>query len=374
MPDEADQPIAPAAAVPPAPTAAPAANAAPVQATPLPNRGGRGPAGRGGQGTASFFYDSDFGRDIDTVLALAVLSNLGNKGKLAVITVSNSSLEAAAFCDSVRRFYAGAPIGGRGGGLGGGGGLIVGLAEKGAKLGASPLIDKPLAMQDADGKPLFPHTINELNDTADPIVVLRNGLLTLRDGEATFILAGPATNLTNLLALKGVSDLLAAKVSVLLVAAGAYPDGPADPRIRADLAAARKLFAAWPTPIVAVGTEVGAAVPYPAQSIEQDFSWAPAHPVAEAYRANQPMPYDAPAPAVIAALYAANPSADYFRLSEPGTISVANDGKTTFAPSADGKHRYLMVDVAQKERIAKDFTTLASAKPAPSQGRGRRGA
>src|SRR6185295_19197929 len=96
------------------------------------------------------------------------------------------------------------------------------------------------------------------------------------------------------------------------------------------------------------------------------------HPVVEAYRANQAMPYDAPTQAVVAALYAANSSADYFRLSEPGIISVANDGKTTFAPSPDGKHRYLMVDVAQKERIAKDFTTLASSKPAPAPaGRGR---
>src|SRR5207248_2917686 len=146
----------------------------------------------------------------------------------------------------------------------------------------------------------------------------------------------------------------------------------ADPRIRADVAAAQKLFATWPTPIVAIGTEAGAAVPYPAQSIEQDFAWAPAHPVVEAYRANQAMPYDAPAQAVIAALYVANSSADYFRLSEPGIINVANDGKTTFAPSPGGKHRYLMVDVAQKERITKDFSALASGKPAPAvAGRGR---
>jgi hypothetical protein len=43
-----------------------------------------------------------------------------------------------------------------------------------------------------------------------------------------------------------------------------------------------------------------------------------------------------------------------------------------FATSASGKHRYLMVDLAQKERVLKAFTTLASAKPAPSMGRGGR--
>jgi len=365
MPDD-DQPTAPAAAPVPGPATAPATNAVPGAATPAPARG----RGFAGQGAPSIFYDSDFGRDIDTVLALAVLSNLGSKGRLAAIAVSNSSLEAAAFCESVQRFYTPAapgPFGRRGN-------LIVGLSDTGAKLGAPPLIGKPLAMTDADGNLLFPHTINEVSDTADPAVVFRNALLSQRDGEATFILAGPATNLLALLALNGGRDLVMSKVSRLLVAAGAYPDGPADQRIRADLAAARKLFATWPTPIVAVGTEVGAAVPYPARSIEQDFAWAPAHPVVAAYRANQPMPYDAPDPAVIAALYASNSSADYFRLSEPGTVSVANDGKTAFAPSADGKHRYLMLDVAQKDRIAKDFSALASAKPAPPQGRGRRGA
>ena len=69
-----------------------------------------------GQTNSAIIYDSDFGRDIDAVLALAVLSNLGAKGTLAAIAVSNSSLEAAAFCDAVSRFYAGessGPFGGR---------------------------------------------------------------------------------------------------------------------------------------------------------------------------------------------------------------------------------------------------------------------
>ena len=366
MPDD-DQPAAPAQSPSPAPATAPATNAARGAAALTPARG----RGGFGQAAPAIFYDSDFGRDIDTVLALAVLSNLGSKGRLAAIAVSNSSLEAAAFCESVHRFYTPAapgPFGGRRGNL------IVGLSETGAKLGDPPLIAKPLTMTDADGKPLFPHTLSDVSDTADPAVVFRNALMAQRDGDATFILAGPPTNLLALLALNLGRDLVTSKVSRLLVAAGAYPDGPADPRIQSDLPAARKLFATWPTPIVAVGTELGAAVPYPAQSIEQDFSWSPAHPVVAAYRANHSMPYDAPDPAVIAALYASNPSADYFRLSEPGTITVANDGKTAFAPSAEGKHRYLLLDLAQKERITKDFTTLASAKPAPPLGRGRRGA
>ena len=111
-----------------------------------------------------------------------------------------------------------------------------------------------------------------------------------------------------------------------------------------DIAAARKLFAEWPTPVVAVGSEVGDALPYPGASIEKDFAWSPAHPVVDAYRALKPMPYDAPASALAAVLHAVHPEDGYFTLSDPGTITVQDDGRTRFTPAADGRHRYLIVD------------------------------
>ena len=74
---------------------------------------------------------------------------------------------------------------------------------------------------------------------------------------------------------------------------GAFPQGEPEFNIKTDIPAARKLFAEWPTPIVASGYEVGEALPFPASSIENDFSWSPAHPVVEAYKAYRPMPYDA---------------------------------------------------------------------------------
>jgi hypothetical protein len=114
-------------------------------------------------------------------------------------------------------------------------------------------------MKNAEGNPLFRHNIKELNDTADPPVVFRNALLAQRNGDTILVLAGPATDLIQLLALNGGRDLVASKAKLLLVAAGSYHDGPADPRILADVAAARQLFATWPTPIIAVG--LGLALP-----------------------------------------------------------------------------------------------------------------
>ena len=77
------------------------------------------------------------------------------------------------------------------------------------------------------------------------------------------------------------------------------------------------------------------------------------------------MPYDAPTWAMTAMLYAVRPKEGYFKLSEPGTITVLDDGRTTFQPSADGKHRHLILDSEQKERIIKTYTEIASAKPVP---------
>jgi len=161
---------------------------------------------------------------------------------------------------------------------------------------------------------------------------------------------------------------ITAKVRALVVAAGTFPSGAPEASIKADVAAAKRLFAEWPTPIVAVGSEVGDALPYPGASIEKDFAWSPAHPVVDAYRADRAMPYDAPAPALAAVLQASLPDEKYFTLSGPGTISVLDDGRTRFAPDAEGKHRYLIVDPAQKARVVTQYTSLVTAPPAPRPG------
>ena len=307
------------------------------------------------------------GTNIDAALALSLSYSLGAKGQVIAVAVSNSSLEAAAFCDAVSRLY----LGDRSPMNFGASGLPVGLAENGPKLGATPMLSGPLAMKKPDGSILFKHGIADLRDTADPRVLFHNALLTQKDGEAIVILAGPANNLVRMLAVKNAREVVASKVGILVAALGAYPSGAADPHVKADIAAARQLFAEWPGPIVAAGTEVGMAFPYAGTSIEADFAWAPAHPVVEAYRA-LPQVHQVPGQAMAAVLYAANQREGYFKLSEPGNIEVLGDGQTRFVPSAGGRHRYLIVDAAQKERVLKAYTELASTKPSPPAGRGFR--
>jgi inosine-uridine nucleoside N-ribohydrolase len=187
-------------------------------------------------------------------------------------------------------------------------------------------------------------------------------------------MAGPATNLARTLALNGAPEIVAAKVQLLVIAAGAFDGTSVDPRIRADVASMRKVLAEWPSPVVAVGIEAAKVVPYPDQSIESEMAAIPNHPVVAAYRAyreKQPAGTSGlPSQAVLAAAYAANSSAGFWKLSGPGRIDVTGDDRTVFKESSTGNHRYLIIEPAEKERITRAFVAMSVARPAAG---GRRG-
>jgi len=323
-----------------------------------------------GKPPVGIIFDSDIGNRIDDILALALLYGFDGKRETRVVSVSvtKSNLKAAAFCEAVGRFYAGAVSGafsavGRT--------LPVGLATDGNMPEDMPLFTVPLAKVNAEGAPVYSHGIEKLNDTAEPTPLIRNAFTAQHDQNCIVVLAGPATNLVKVLDLPGVKDVISKKVRFLSLMGGAFPQGGPEFNIKSDVPAARKLFAEWPTPIVASGYEVGEALHFPASSIETDFSWSPAHPVVDACRAYKPMPYDAPTWDMTAVLYAVRPEANYFKLSEPGTIGVLDDGRTKFSPSPGAKHRYLILDPSQKENIVKTYTEIVSAKPVPRQPRRR---
>jgi inosine-uridine nucleoside N-ribohydrolase len=318
----------------------------------------------GGKPPLGVLFDSDMGNSIDDALALAVLYALDGKNEARVISVSVSkaNLKAAALSEVIGRFYAGAVSGafaavGRT--------LPVGLSERGKMPEDTPIF-RILDKKNEKGELVYQHGINRMIDTAEAAPLLRNALTSQQDANAAIVMVGPATNLAELMELPGAKDWIARKVKYLSMMGGAYPlSTEPEFNIKADIKAAQKLFAEWPTPIVASGFEVGNALHYPATSIENDFGWNENHPVADAYRAYEKMPYDAPAWDVTSVLYAVRPEAGLFKLSEPGTIVVSEDGNTKFTLDAAGRHRYLIFDPAQKERIVKVFVELATSKPVP---------
>src|SRR5579871_283229 len=320
-----------------------------------------------GKPPVGIVFDSDLGNGIDDVLALAMLYGFEGKGEARLISTSTtkSTIRAAAFCDALAKFYAGPPPQA---------GTPfaafqrpappIGMTDNGKMAEDTPVLKAVLEKKNSDGKLVYSHTIVKMNDTADPVALIRNAFTAQNDENCEVVLAGPATNLSRVLDYPGNAELIKRKVRFLVFAGGSYPEGRAESHIKADVASAKRLFAEWPTPIVAAGAEIGALLPFPGSSIEKDFGWSPDHPVVDSYRAFQKMPYDAPVPAMAAMLYAVHPDG-FFKLSDPGTISVLEDGRTKFTPSAEGKHRYLVPDPAQKEKVIHTYVEMASAKPVP---------
>lgn len=323
-------------------------------------------AGRGAARPAiGIAFEGDVGHRIDAILAMALLQGFVSKteARSVAVAVSRSSFKSAQIADVVGGYYAPRPVGGS---------LMIGMPEGPGAASDAPPLASLLATKREDGTRPYTSNIAVTLDTADNAVLIRNVLLGQHDGNAAIVVAGPATGLVRLLNLFGARPQITAKVKHLVLAFGAFgPGAAAEASVKSDIASARTLLAEWPSPLVLAGAEVGAALPYPGASIERDFASAPAHPVADAYRAAGRMPYDAASPALAAMLYAIKPDDGYFKLSEPGTVTVADDGRTTFTPAADGRHRYLIADPAQKERVTKLYTDLVSAQP--SRGRGGRG-
>lgn len=266
-------------------------------------------------------YDSAFGETIDTVLALALLHGCEAKQNCRIISLTSSigNLGSAQLIDSVEKFYASATTGQLA--------AFLPPTNVGLALTAKQPRNNQLTAATLEK---YPPRIHQLNQTAIAEVLIRNALTAQYDGNASIVMAGPPTNLLKLLALRDTEELIKAKVATLVIA-----DEGQD---------YRPLLSLWPTPIVVVN----AKLLYPASSIEKDYAYTPNHPVADAYRAALPNATDAPATAMAAAFYAARPTSDLFRLSEP-----------------NGKARKLIPDPDKTAEMLQAITELASAKPVP---------
>ena len=133
--------------------------------------------------------------------------------------------------------------------------------------------------------------------------------------------------------------------------------------IKLDIPAAQKLAREWPGTIVFSGFEIGIAIPYPAQSIVDDYNYVPHHPLKEAYIAYIPPPHNRPTWDLTSALYAVCPDEVYFGLSSPQKVTFSDTGFTQFKSDKNGKHFYLTVTPEQIKRVTDTFLQLCPRKP-----------
>lgn len=310
-------------------------------------------------------FDTDICGDCDDVLALGMIHALEARRacRLLAVTVSVDHDLAAPFVDAVNTFY-------------GRGDVPIGVVGSGGVIEPSQFL-KIVEQRDGD-RDRYPHDLRSGKAAPEAVAVLRRTLAAQPDHSVVVVQVGFSTNLARLLdsaadehsPLNGV-DLVRQKVRLLSLMAGAFEpiEGKAryqEYNVVKDVPAARKLAERWPSPMVWSGFEIGIAVPYPAQSIERDYSYVPHHPVAEAYIARNPPPHNRPTWDLTSVLHAVLPDRGYFDLSPPGVITLDGEGVTHFQERADGQHRYLILRPEQRERVREALVQLSSQPPVPS--------
>ena len=290
-------------------------------------------------------FDTDMGNDIDDALALAALHAFETRGEanLLAVTITKDNRWAPVFVDLLNTFY-GRPD------------VPIGIVKHGKTPEDGAYTRHTVGMKRPDGSPVYPRRLTAESDIPDAVLVLRKTLAAQPDGSVVIVQVGFSTNLARLLdsgpdefsPLNG-RELVARKVRLLSMMAGEFRSGrKPEYNITNDIPAAAKLFREWPGSIVTSAFDIGESIKYPARNIDSDFGYTAHHPVADAYRAYRPMPYDEPLWDPTAVLYAVRPDAGYFTTSPPGTIAVDAQGQTSFTATEAGKQRYLMVDDVPK--------------------------
>jgi hypothetical protein len=287
----------------------------------------------------------------DAALALSALYSSATRGGLRVgaVCVTGAGFQTAVFCEAIARFYQ-PRVGGSNTTF------PVGLTD--AKAPDSPMIRPVLDRKKDGGEAQYVRTIQRVADTSLAEALIRNGVTLTTQG--AIVLSAPATSLARTLAFPAAVANYKRRIRRLVIVETVE---------RQDAAALAKLVAEWPTPIYLIGTDIGTALTFPGARLGDLFSWTPAHPAADAYKAFKPMPYDAPLHDVAAVQFAITPDADYFALSEPGNLSVAGDGALKFNPGA-GQVRKVTISQGKRQQALDALIAMATMAPQPSALRG----
>jgi inosine-uridine nucleoside N-ribohydrolase len=304
-------------------------------------------------------FDTDMGNDVDDAIALATLHAFETRGeaRILAVTITKDNRWAAPFVDLMNTYY-GRP------------GIPLGMVRHGVTPEDGNYMAGVAGKHRPGGALLYPRTVTPESAVPDALYVLLQTLAEQPDSSVVIVQTGFSTNLARLLnnySGSGINPLPGAllvkqKVRLLVVMAGRFTDSQLEYNIEKDIPAAQKLFAEWPTPIVVSPFELGAQTTYPAARLDRDFRYVPDHPLADAYRAYQKMPYDEPLWDPTAALYAVRPDAGYFTLGPEGRVTVNDKGVTTFA-AGGGQTRILSANAEQRARIVEAVAALASQPP-----------
>lgn len=305
-------------------------------------------------------FDTDMGNDIDDALALDMLFKYMDDETIELLAIMNNkdSDYSTHFLDMMSTWY-GYPD------------IEIGRVENGVHI--DDYVDYAKNVYDIkdEGKTLFEESKDDHGALMQSHDLYRKVLSEQPDRSVTVISVGFSTNLARLLESSGDhysplsgEELVEKKVKLLSVMGGSFGENKRKEfNIINDVKSAQVVFERWPTSIILSPFEVGRTILFPAKAIEENFSWSDRHPLVYAYHNYRPMPYDRPTWDLTSVLAVAEPEGDYFHLSEPGLLSVTDEGYTNFEPQEKGRDIVLSVDSVQKVKILNYFVDLINRPP-----------
>jgi len=312
-------------------------------------------------------FDTDLGNDVDDAMALAVAHALQSRGECEImaITITKDNPHAAPMADILNTFY-GRPE------------IPIAMVKNGVTKEDGNYNRQVCELKDESGNPRYPRklTPEDAAKLPDAVVFLRQLLArTKEDNSIVLVQIGFFTNFARLLdtpaddisPLTG-KELIAKKVKYLSLMAGAFDPGYRNHReynVVMDIPSAKKMVAEWPTDMVFNGFEIGDWIQHPGASMKEDYGYVKYHPLKDAYQFYRGLDNSQPTFDLNSVLYAARPNRGYYGVSQRGTVTVQDNGLTTFTPNENGKHRYLMVSPTQIAMIREAFVQLCSEPPKP---------
>lgn len=306
-------------------------------------------------------FETDMGNDVDDALAIDMLYKYADikKIKLLAIMLDKEGTTPAEFVDILNTWY-GYPH------------LPIGIIHNGpdCETDAINYAKVVCSMKANDGKLLFLRTLKNYDNLPEAHLLYRKLLAKQPDHSVTIIATGFSTNLQRLLDTSADQyssyngrELVSKKVARLIMMAGNMKDDNFhEYNVMKDVSAAKAVFETWPTVVITSPWELGEQIKFPGEVIKNDFSWATHHPVIEAYKSYQKMPYDRQTWDLTSVLYAIEGNS-WFGLSPVGTIKVNAEGGTKFRADANGYRQYLTINQSQAHAIKKHFVQIITRPP-----------
>ena len=282
----------------------------------------------------NIILDTDVGADCDDMMAIAYLAYAERESliNLKAVTHSNACEHGVAAARAYLKEL----------------GISVPVGHVSGDVGAYDYYAKAVAEKFGDEDCYAP--------AEDATAVLRRALT--ESYEATLLAIGPMTNIAALLrsepddisSLDGVS-LVRERCRVLVLMAGDFTSGKPEWNVKLDISAMKTVLDKCPVPVYFLPFECGNNMITGAHLLEDTY---PENPLSLSFRLfpgtekiHGRHSWD---PA--AAAFAVEGAGELFSLSEPMTVSVADDGAASAIPDVRGMHRIISVKINENETEA----------------------